>query len=354
MLELQDLSLRVDAKTHLDQVSIRFEPGQLTTLLGRTGAGKTTVMRMIAGLVTPDAGRITMAGQDWRQLAPWQRPVAMVTQQFINYPHLSVLDNVTFPLLRQGIVREVANETARDMLSKLGLGAMITRRPGQLSGGQQQRVAIARALVKKAPVLLLDEPFVNLDYKLREDLREELVELLAGARDTTVIYASTDPREALSMSGAVILMAEGRMLQADDPKTVYDQPATVDAARVVNDPPMNLIPMQVGDKGIILDRLTRFPPDAFGFNLLPGTYTLGLRAHALMQGGDIPARVLLTEVYGSETVTHLDAQGHKLVMLERTVASHAIGETIHLSCDLSRALIYDHKGDLFVKEQGNG
>ena len=261
---------------------------------------------------------------------------------------------MTFPLLRQGILRETANETARDMLTKLGLGAMITRRPGQLSGGQQQRVAIARALVKKAPVLLLDEPFVNLDYKLREGLREELVELLAAARDTTVIYASTDPREALSMSGAVILMAEGRMLQTGEPKTVYDQPATVDAARVVNDPPINLIPMQVGEEGISLDRLTRFPHNVFGFSILPGNYTLGLRAHALVQGGDISANVVLTEVYGSETVTHLDAEGHKLVMLERTVASHGIGETIHLSCDLSRSLIYDHKGDLLSKESGNG
>ena len=176
MLQVTGVTLAEGGVPHLADVGATFARGQLTTLLGRTGAGKTTLMRIIAGLLVPTSGAVMLDGQDWRRLPPWQRPVAMVTQQFINYPHLSALDNVAFPLIRAGQSRDGAQTAARDMLGRLGLGAMVDRRPGALSGGQQQRVAIARALVKKAPVLLLDEPFVNLDYKLREDLREELID----------------------------------------------------------------------------------------------------------------------------------------------------------------------------------
>ncbi|MCE6957702.1 ABC transporter ATP-binding protein [Cereibacter sphaeroides] len=354
MLELISLSQAAGGVPHLDDVTIHCVKGRLTTLLGRTGAGKTTLMRVIAGLEQPDRGRVVLDGQDWSRLAPWQRPVAMVTQQFINYPHLSVLDNVAFPLLRRKVPAEAAREAARDMLGRVGLGQMTGRRPGQLSGGQQQRVAIARALVKKAPVLLLDEPFVNLDYKLREGLREELVDLLRTERDTIVVYASTDPREALQMGDTVVLMAEGRALQSGTARAVYDAPATARAAEVVNDPPINLIGMEVTADEIRLERLATLPRERLGRPLAPGRYTLGLRAHALGQGGGIPARVALTEVSGSETVTHLDAGGQALVMLERTVSEHAIGSSIGLSLDLGEALVFDRGGNLIGKEARHG
>jgi glycerol transport system ATP-binding protein len=346
MLELQALSLAEAGVPHLAGVSLRFEKGRLATLLGRTGAGKTTLMRAIAGLVQPDSGRIALDGQDWARLAPWQRPVAMVTQQFINYPHLSALDNVAFPLRRRGLSAPEARAAAARELARVGLAPLADRRPGQLSGGQQQRVAIARALVKKAPVLLLDEPFVNLDYKLREGLREELVEILRAEAGTIVIYASTDPREALQMGETVALLAEGRMLQSGPPREVYDRPASARAAQVVNDPPVNLIDMEVTAQVLRLDRLAELPATALGRSLAPGRYRLGLRAHALAPGGAIPARVALTEVSGSETVTHLEAAGLALVMRERTVTNHAIGAAIGLSLDLCGALVFDARGAL--------
>lgn len=354
MLELSNLSLAEGRAPHLDDVSVQFCKGRLTTLLGRTGAGKTTLMRTIAGLAEPDRGRIALDGKDWSRLAPWQRPVAMVTQQFINYPHLSVLDNVAFPLVRRKVAQDKALDAARDMLGRVGLAKMMDRRPSQLSGGQQQRVAIARALVKKAPVVLLDEPFVNLDYKLREGLREELVELLQAERDTIVIYASTDPREALQMGDDVILMADGRAIQSGPPEAVYTHPGTTRAAEVVSDPPINLIGMEVSGDLLRLDRLTDLPARAIGRSLPEGRYTLGLRAHSIRQGGSIPARVSLTEVSGSETVTHLQAAGQALVMLERTVTNHCIGSAIDLTLDLDEALVFDTQGHLIEKEPVNG
>ena len=349
MLQVTGLALTETGSLHLADVGATFARGQLTTLLGRTGAGKTTLMRIIAGLLVPTLGAVMLDGQDWRRLPPWQRPVAMVTQQFINYPHLSALDNVAFPLIRAGQSRAAAQSTARDMLGRVGLGAMVDRRPGALSGGQQQRVAIARALVKKAPVLLLDEPFVNLDYKLREDLREELVDLLRAQLQTIVIYASTDPREALQMGDRVVLMAEGRVVQIGAPRDVYDAPRTLLAAQVVSDPPLNALPLVVDGAGATLGGLGR---QDLRRNLPPGRYTLGLGARDIALGGTLQARVELSEVSGSETVTHLDCAGQALVMQEKTVVDHPLGATLGLVLSLDRALVFDAEGRLLGADHG--
>jgi len=354
MLEVTSLKLSDAGETCLDDVTIRFEPGQLATVLGRTLAGKTSLMRAIAGLVRPDAGTITLDGTDWLPLAPWQRPVAMVTQQFINYPHLSVLDNVAFPLVRHGLARGEARERAREMLGRVGLADFADRRPGRLSGGQQQRVAIARALVKKAPVLLLDEPFVNLDYKLREGLREELIEILRRETGTIVIYASTDPREALQMGDRVVLMSEGGVVQAGPPREVYAAPASVAAAGVVSDPPINLLSLDVAPGRLTVAGLGEIAPAALGRSLAPGHYTLGLRAHDLRLGGPYKTRVALTEVSGSETVTHLTLAGLNLVMLERIVTLHALGATIGVSLDLGKARVFDAAGNLVANGTAHG
>ena len=349
MLQVSGLTLAEGRVPHLADVGATFARGQLTTLLGRTGAGKTTLMRVIAGLLAPTKGEVTLDGQNWRRLPPWKRPVAMVTQQFINYPHLSALDNVAFPLVRAGHRRDAAQAAARDMLGRVGLAAMVDRRPGALSGGQQQRVAIARALVKKAPVLLLDEPFVNLDYKLREDLREELVELLRAQTQTIVIYASTDPREALQMGDRIVLMAAGRVVQAGLPREVYDAPQTLTAAQVVNDPPLNALPLVVDHAGATVGGLGR---QDVRRSLPAGSYTLGLRAQDVELGGALQARVELSEVSGSETVTHLDCAGQALLMQEKTVADHPLGATLGLTLHLDRALVFDAEGRLLGANHG--
>lgn len=354
MLVLRDLSLTEGGVPHLAAVSVEAEPGRMTTLLGRTGAGKTTLLRAVAGLVQPQSGQISLAGNDWSRLPPWRRPVAMVTQQFINYPHLSVLDNVAFPLIRRGEPREAAREAAAAMLGRVGLAQMTGRRPAALSGGQQQRVAIARALVKRAPVLLLDEPFVNLDYKLREGLCEELAELLRSQSDTVVLYATTDPREALQMGDCTVLMAEGRVLQAGPPRAVFGAPATLEAARVVNDPPINLLAAEITQSGLVLDHLGPQSAGATGRALPPGRYTLGLRAEDIRSGGPLPARVALTEVSGSETVTHLMAGAQPLVMLERAVTNHRLGSELGLMLDLGKALVFGANGALIPKGASHG
>ncbi len=356
-LTLQNLNLTVDDEIWLDDISLHLEPGGLYTLLGRTGAGKTSLIRTIAGLEDLDGGRIWHGDACWNGLAPWRRPVAMVYQQFINYPHLSVLDNVAFPLRRAGVGADEARDRARAMIDKVGLSAMVARRPGALSGGQQQRVAIARALAKDAPVLLLDEPLVNLDYKLREQLREDLVELLAGRQSTIVIYASTEPSEALQMSSRLLLMEEGKVVQEGRPRQVFDAPASIGAARVVNDPPINILSMTLDTDAAEVESLGYFPLESlFGAERLadigeaglsPGQYYIGLRASDLQLAPEgRPAEVTLTEVSGSETITHLDMAGCHLVLHERAVVNHRVGSQIHVRPRLSTVFVFDRNGAL--------
>jgi glycerol transport system ATP-binding protein len=331
-----------------------FQPGQLTTLLGRTGAGKTTLMRVIAGLTIVDQGSLALNLQNWGRLAPWKRPVAMVTQQFINYPHLSALDNVAFPLVRRGERREAARAAARRELDRVGLGHLTDRRPGQLSGGQQQRVAIARALIKQAPVLLLDEPFVNLDYKLREGLREELVDLLKAETGTIVIYATTEPREALQLGDRVVLMAKGQIVQDGAPRAVFAAPRSLQAADVINDPPINLLPLTVRGNATTLGLLGAADLGAMAAGLPDGGYTLGLRAQDVVPGGHVQARVTLTEVSGSETVTHLAIGDQPLVMQQRSVVAHALGQTLDLTLNTAQGLIYGPDGRLLRNGADHG
>lgn len=354
MLTLANLSLTHSGEAHLSDVSASFASGQLTTVLGRTGAGKTTLMRIIAGLAAPDTGTLALDGADWGRLPPWNRPVAMVTQQFINYPHLNALDNVAFPLIRRGEARAQALSKAEVELKRVGLGHLMDRKPGQLSGGQQQRVAVARALVKQAPVLLLDEPFVNLDYKLREGLREELVDLLRSATGTIVLYATTEPREALQLGDRIVLMSDGRIVQEGPPREVFAAPRSLKAAEVVNDPPINRFPIRITRGSAFLDELGPANLDGLADGLADGDYTLALRAGDVRTGDDIMARVDLTEVSGSETVTHLWAGGRALVMQEKSVMSHALGSTVGLSLSMHRGLIYDRDGALLRNGADHG
>ena len=197
-LTLKGIEQRVGAATHLYPIDLTLVPRAVTVLLGATQAGKTTLMRVMAGLDKPSAGRVLADGLDVTGTPVRERNVAMVYQQFINYPSLTVADNIASPLkLRRepGIAQRV-----QALAAKLHIEPFLQRLPAELSGGQQQRVALARALAKNAPLMLLDEPLVNLDYKLREELREELTQLFASG-ESTVVYATTEPTEALLLGG---------------------------------------------------------------------------------------------------------------------------------------------------------
>ncbi len=207
-LALENVSKKVGAEQHLYPLSLQLVPGTINVLLGATQAGKTTLMRLMAGLDRPSSGRVVANQVDVTGVSVRQRDLAMVYQQFINYPAFTVFDNIASPLRLRKVAEAEIRKRVTELAERLHISAYLQRLPAELSGGQQQRTALGRALIKGAQLLLLDEPLVNLDYKLREELRKDLTALFSEGR-TTVVYATTEPLEALQLGGLTAVLHQG-------------------------------------------------------------------------------------------------------------------------------------------------
>jgi glycerol transport system ATP-binding protein len=345
---MQNIDIRENGVAHLDNINLTFRRGGLYTVLGRTLAGKTTLLRTIAGLRQPQKGTLMLHGKECLQLPVWKRRVAMVYQQFINYPHLNVLANVAFPLRRAGLPRAEAHQRAREVLAKVGLADFEKRRPGALSGGQQQRVALARALVKRAEILLLDEPLVNLDYKLREQLREEFQNIFEGQDDAIVVYTTTDPAEAIQLGHEMIVMDGGGVIQQGEPLAVFNAPATIRCAEIINDPPMNIFNGTIEKGRIQLQGRVRLPIPAHMAHLPQGSYCFGLRAADLRLGRMIGSQVELSEISGSQTILHLRGDIGAFILYEEGVYPHAIGDIVQVDLNSDRIYCFSADGDLIA------
>lgn len=347
-LVLERIEQRQGAQVHLYPLDLTLVPLAVTVLLGATQAGKTTLMRVMAGLDKPSKGRVLADTQDVTGLPVRQRNVSMVYQQFINYPSMTVADNIASPLK----LRREANIDARvnELAAKLHIEPFLKRLPAELSGGQQQRVALARALAKKAPLMLLDEPLVNLDYKLREELRDEL-SLLFATGESTVVYATTEPTEALLLGGYTAVMDAGELLQYGPTTEVFHRPRSIRVARAFSDPPMNLITGTRTAHGVSM---------AAGVQLvlaIPATsnvlLTVGVRASALrvrQRDGDValPGKVELAEISGSDTFVHVDTPIGELVAQLTGVHVFTLGQEITLYLHPEQVHVFDAKGDLLV------
>src|SRR5215510_8711588 len=240
---LENVTRVVGAVSHISDVSLSLEPGTLSVLLGPTLSGKTSLMRLMAGLDAPTRGRVIVNGRDVTGIDVRKRSVAMVYQQFVNYPSLTVFENIASPLRVQGRPNEEVERRVEEVATLLRLGPYLDRMPLALSGGQQQRTAIARALVKGADLVLLDEPLANLDYKLREELRTELPRIFE-ASGAIFVYATTEPSEALLLGGRIVCLSEGQALQMGETANVYRHPDTLRVAQVFSDPPLNTVAIE--------------------------------------------------------------------------------------------------------------
>jgi glycerol transport system ATP-binding protein len=344
-LELRNVSLRVGAQTHIHPTTLRLAERGFNTLLGATLAGKTSLLRLMAGLAPPSSGEVWFAGKNVTGTPVQLRRVSMVYQQFINYPNFSVFDNIASPL-------RVAGMGASDVKAKVGriaellrLTALLDRKPAELSGGQQQRTALARALVKDADLVLLDEPLANLDYKLREALRDELPRLFAD-RGCTVVYATTEPSEALLLGGHVATLHEGHVTQFGPVGEVYRQPSSLLSAQVASDPPINVAQAHQRGGEIVLAEGVHWPaPHSLHTD---GPLTVALRPHHVRpgsgQGVAVQGRVLISEISGSESTVHFGLAGGTWVSLAPGVHSHAVGEDAVFTLDVSQCLYFDAAG----------
>ncbi len=354
---LEGVTKRVGAEQHLEAVSLALQPGTFNVLLGRTLAGKTTLMRLLAGLDAPTTGRVFENGKDVTGAPVRSRDIAMVYQQFINYPAMTVYDNIASPLRRQGKSSGEIDRKVRETSAMLRIDPYLQRLPAELSGGQQQRCAIARALVKGAGLLLLDEPLVNLDYKLREELRAELRDIFADGK-TTVVYATTEPQEALILGGAVTVLHEGRLLQSGPTAAVFHAPATEECASVFSDPPMNVVEAILTNDRVALGDGTSLPLSAHDRNLPAGPCRVGIRANHLtvLRRSDrlvpITGTVELSEISGSETYIHLRHGSTTLIAREDGVHTHPIGSDIQVYADPDRIFVFSTGGQLVAAPQG--
>ena len=350
----ENITYKPDDQFHLNDVSFNFKKGNLYTILGRTLSGKTTFLKTIAGLLNPDSGNLSFEDNDFIKIPVWERNVAMVYQQFINYPHLNVYDNIIFPLKQRKIREDQIKKDVEEALKTVGLVGFENRKIQELSGGQQQRVALARSLAKKAKILLLDEPLVNLDYKLREQLREEFKRIFTQglSEDTILIYSTTDPQEVMELNGEVIVLDEGKVLQKGPAKEIFENPRTLKVAEISNDPPMNILKGTKNSEKLNFENIFIKSPSHFN-NLSDQTYNFGIRASEIKldnQGEEF--EIELAEISGSETLLHLKKGESKVIVLIEEVMNFKIHEKVKIKFNENKLYAFDQNEELVSSPYG--
>lgn len=350
-LVLQDVDKIVAREFYLKDINLEFAPGSRNVILGRTLAGKTSLLRLMAGLDKPSRGRVIMDGRDMTRVSVRKRSIAMVYQQFINYPSLDVFNNIASPLKLAGYKKDDIKRRVMDVARILHIENLLDRLPAELSGGQQQRTAIARALVKETQLLLLDEPLVNLDYKLREELRTELQQIFEQ-REAIVVYTTTEPTEALMLGGNLVVMDEGRVLQTGLTPDVYRQPVSTRVAEIFSDPPINFIGGRIKEKQVSIGEALQFPLNGHMARLPAGDFKFGIRCNHLFlkpcSADDvaIKAVVELSEINGSETFIHVNHNDTRLVVQDDGIHQLKLGSEISIYVDPGRMFVYDIQGNL--------
>ncbi len=353
-LELKNVTKRSGGETHIYDTSLTLGAGGFNVLLGNTLAGKTTLMRMMAGLEKPSSGEVWFKGKEVTGQSVQKRSAAMVYQQFINYPNFTVFENIASPLKVAGISKaEIRNRVER-IADLLKLTPMLDRVPGELSGGQQQRTALARALVKQAELVLLDEPLANLDYKLREELREELPKLFKDS-GAIVVYATTEPTEALLLAGNTVTLHEGKVTQVGRASSIYHAPENLISAKVFSDPPVNTTQVTKNGNQFVLHESVRWPVSDKYANLDDGRYTLAVRPHHVTLVKDevraeklvpITGTVQVAEINGSESVVHARVLDESWVSQSLGIHDLEVGETTTMYLQTDKCFLYDQNDRL--------
>lgn len=324
-ISLQNVTKTFGATVALANMTMTVPDGAFVALLGPTGAGKTTTLRLVCGLERPDQGDILIAGRSVVEETPAQRNVAMVFQQYSLYPHMTVRDNLAFPL-RSPALKTPEDKIARkvgEVAETLHIAHKLDNKATQLSGGEMQRVAIGRALVRNPAAYLMDEPLSSLDAKLRADLRVELKRIQAHL-NATFLYVTHDQIEAMTMASDVGVLDKGRLAQFGSPREIYENPVSLYVAGRLGLPRINILPAGL-----------------FG-GAPPGATTIGLRPEHIQHGEGKPSQVVRVEHLGDQTRLHLRLEGHELVTLADARNGLAPGDTIAIQP--RNALYFDSSG----------
>ena len=350
-LELKNVEKKVGIDTHIHPTSLKLEKNTINVLLGSTLAGKTTLMQIMAGLDKPTSGEIWFDGKNVTGMKVQKRNCSMVYQQFINYPNYTVYENIASPLAITGVKNDEIKQRVGKVAELLKLSAMLNKKPDELSGGQQQRTALARALVKDSDLILLDEPLANLDFKLREELREELPKLFED-RDCIVVYATTEPSEALLLGGNTATLLEGKVIQYGKTLDVYNKPNSLVSAQVFSDPPMNITKIKKsGESCSFLDNSVNWKTK---INIKDGEYKVGIRPHNITtykEGNnslEIKGNVLISELSGSESLIHCTRGNLNWVSLSNGVFQKDVGDEMNLYMNADEFIYFDENERLVI------
>jgi len=346
-VRFERVSKRFGAHSALRETSLEVEPGECLVLLGPSGCGKTTLLRLLAGLETPDAGRLWIGERDVTSLPPAARDVAMVFQNYALYPHMTVFENVAFPLRARRVAAEEIAPRVQKAAARLELEPLLDRRPAQLSGGQQQRVALARAIVRAPAVCLMDEPLSNLDAQLRVQTRGEL-KRLQQELGTTTLYVTHDQGEAMTLGRRVALLREGAIEQVASPLELYRRPATRFAATFVGSPAINLWPVAAADEGRarVLGVVRPVPPEVAAALARGRAVEVGVRPEDVTVAaepgpGRAEARLVVVEPMGSETVLMLECGGERVAARVSGDRGGEPGAGLWVAPALERATFFD-------------
>src|SRR5690606_29877927 len=334
--------MEVVVKTHgiftaLHGIDLGIEPGEFFALLGPSGSGKTTTLRILAGLEEVNEGRVLLDEDDVTHHEPGARDVAMVFQSYALYPHMTVGQNIAFPLKMIGTPSAEIEAAVRDAAARVDIAHLLDRRPGQLSGGQQQRTALARAIVRKPRLFLLDEPLSNLDAKLRVETRAELRKLQRSL-GVTAVYVTHDQEEAMTVADRMAVFMAGRIVQTGTPREIFLRPANVAVAGFIGTPAMNLLPAQAGDGQVrVADAVLPVAAAAGAWRPV----TLGVRPSDLrVASSGIPARVELLEDLGDSVIIDFDVAGQRVKVRSGPNPSLAEGQSAHLAFEPDAAHLF--------------
>lgn len=349
-VELAGIAKAFDDVQALDEVSIDVEDGSFFVLLGPSGAGKTTTLRVIAGLETPDAGEVRFDGHLAGDATPAARDVAMVFQSYALYPKQTVAQNIASPLRARNVPAEEADKRVEEVARLLRIDHLLQRHPGQLSGGEQQRVALGRALVREPRAFLMDEPLTNLDVKLRVEMRAELTRLHRHV-GRTFIYVSNDQAEAMAMADRIAVLHDGRIQQVGTPEEVYDHPVNRFVATFVGSSRMNLLPCTVVDGELVGTDGWRLPAPsgAVGHD---GPLELGVRPEDLAVGGAgqgghlLHGTVYAVEPLGDRVLVDVEVGDTVIRVKAPPTVAHEVGDQVDVAVDMARVHLFDRDSGL--------
>lgn len=331
---LQQITKRFGTITALNDISFSVKDGEFFVLLGPTGAGKTTTLRVIAGLEQQDKGQVSFDGEVVDGLTPADRDIAFVFQQYSLYPTMSVYDNLAFPLrspLRRVPEPEIRKQV-EEVAEKLRISHLLQRKTAHLSGGEMQRVSIGRAIVRNPRIFLMDEPLSNLDAKLREALRIEL-QHLQKTEGSTTLFVTHDQVEALTMADQIAVLREGRIVQIGTPTDIYDRPATMFVAELVGTPSINLFKASHQNGALYVENSSLEVPLGASTADLPAAFVLGIRPEDIQPdpNGNFSGQVTLIEPLGVETILHIKTGEQTLLSNISGMSSWRIGDTIRFN-----------------------